>query len=571
MHHPHRVQTAPSPLAHDPRFRLLTPYQKELLCPSTFTTVGPSSVAFARRASAHASSPARRSAHPSSRPSRYVARPRTLPPLDPPVPALPPAADLPDAAGRTQQHGQATIHNHYYGVFAGHDSGRVESAPSTTLQATPSAAPSAPAPMIAPSAPAPHPAYFPAPYPTYHPPPYSQYHGCGRGCGHGCSHHAGCGPAPAPQASPSVAQPASQPTVYFVPYPVYAGTTAAAAAPVAAADPAPPTGASPRSQRSSRELYEKFMADRSHLLTASPGNPGSPQRAIPRVQPKFTSVKRSPRKARSRVSTASSSKVASPPRKPKPPRAPPPAAASPSMGSILELNKSVEEFQPSRSLQWETEELREVHDGHTRFVTEEGDGRECAMCKEAIFGSAVLAMDCVFHPNHFVCAYDRKPFDNLTFIPHNGLPYCEAHYHELFSPHCARQGCPDSIIRGVAISALGVAWHQECFVCAVCNEPFPSGEFFEFEGQPYCSEHFALATGTVCTGCGEAIIGIYVVRGGEKFHDRPACLPSSSSSSTRATPGSPRRRSSRRALRQSAHSRRHARRRKSRRGTDAFL
>ena len=87
------------------------------------------------------------------------------------------------------------------------------------------------------------------------------------------------------------------------------------------------------------------------------------------------------------------------------------------------------------------------------------------------------------------------------------LPYCEAHYTELFAPRC--RACLQPIARAEeeGIEALGASWHAHHFRCAheSCGlDLVAAGTYLEGgDGEPYCVEHYYERFGVRCVGCGE--------------------------------------------------------------------
>lgn len=84
------------------------------------------------------------------------------------------------------------------------------------------------------------------------------------------------------------------------------------------------------------------------------------------------------------------------------------------------------------------------------------------------------------------------------------MPYCEEHFHQLFSPKCAE--CLDPIMSGQDMwRAMGRKYHKDCFVCTICSCSFPDGEFFGEGGRPYCETHYMELFGTKCYHCDKYI------------------------------------------------------------------
>lgn len=67
----------------------------------------------------------------------------------------------------------------------------------------------------------------------------------------------------------------------------------------------------------------------------------------------------------------------------------------------------------------------------------------------------------------------RQPFYGGSFFDHEGMPYCETHYHAKRGSLCA--GCSKPIT-GRCITAMFRKFHPEHFVCAFCLKQLNKGE-----------------------------------------------------------------------------------------------
>jgi hypothetical protein len=140
----------------------------------------------------------------------------------------------------------------------------------------------------------------------------------------------------------------------------------------------------------------------------------------------------------------------------------------------------------------------------------------CARCEESIVGEYIEALDAEWHPRCFVCEGCGKALSG-GFLEREGKPYHEACFHESFSPRCA--GCGKPLARPY-ITALGRAWHPAHFRCERCGKPF-NGEFFEHEGKAYCEADYHQLFSPRCMVCGAAMRGEYTVNGwGEQYCPR---------------------------------------------------
>ncbi|KRG02790.1 paxillin isoform X3 [Drosophila mojavensis] len=81
----------------------------------------------------------------------------------------------------------------------------------------------------------------------------------------------------------------------------------------------------------------------------------------------------------------------------------------------------------------------------------------------------------------------RQPFQGGSFFDHEGLPYCETHYHAKRGSLCA--GCSKPIT-GRCITAMFKKFHPEHFVCAFCLKQLNKGTFKEQKDKPYCHACF---------------------------------------------------------------------------------
>ena len=141
---------------------------------------------------------------------------------------------------------------------------------------------------------------------------------------------------------------------------------------------------------------------------------------------------------------------------------------------------------------------------------------KCAACNEPILDKVTIALEQTFHPEHFVCAHCGCQFDaDDGFHEKDGRPYCKNDFFELFANKCAACNLP---ITANYITALGVQWHPDCFVCSDCHCPFADGKFFDIDGAPYCEIHYHARRGSLCAVCRQPIIGKCTTAMFRKFH-----------------------------------------------------
>ncbi len=72
---------------------------------------------------------------------------------------------------------------------------------------------------------------------------------------------------------------------------------------------------------------------------------------------------------------------------------------------------------------------------------------------------------------------------------------------------------------GNYISALGVNWHPEHFLCANCNRPLLESEFRVVEGKPYHQTCYVASQIPHCAYCNQPITESYLEYDGKVYHN----------------------------------------------------
>ncbi|ESO09833.1 hypothetical protein HELRODRAFT_97219 [Helobdella robusta] len=140
---------------------------------------------------------------------------------------------------------------------------------------------------------------------------------------------------------------------------------------------------------------------------------------------------------------------------------------------------------------------------------------KCAHCNEPILNKCVTALDQTWHPEHFTCYSCGKPLGDEGFHERDGLIFCPSDYFNHFAPKCG--ACGQAIVENF-ITALDQQWHPNCFACFECRRPFGASSFFEHEGLPYCEAHFHAKRGSLCAHCNQPITGRCITAMFRKFH-----------------------------------------------------
>ncbi|GAA5855106.1 hypothetical protein JCM8547_002383 [Rhodosporidiobolus lusitaniae] len=131
------------------------------------------------------------------------------------------------------------------------------------------------------------------------------------------------------------------------------------------------------------------------------------------------------------------------------------------------------------------------------------------------------------------CTTCRRPLPSRSDLQlsGDGQPFCRPCFAERFLPKCRK--CKKAIEGGAVTSSDGKVvgkYHRECFACFECGEKFENGEFYVFDGKPYCQQHYHALNGSLCAnlGCGKPIEGPCVSLvgeengGGGRYH--PPCF-----------------------------------------------
>ncbi|GAA5938464.1 LIM domain-containing protein [Sporobolomyces koalae] len=123
----------------------------------------------------------------------------------------------------------------------------------------------------------------------------------------------------------------------------------------------------------------------------------------------------------------------------------------------------------------------------------------------------------------------------------DGQSFCKRCYAERYLPKCRK--CKKAIEGGAVTSSDGKVlgkYHPACFSCFSCSKSFPTGDFYVYDGKPYCQYDYHLLNGSLCAHkpCGSPIEGPCVSLvgeengGGGRYH--PQCFTCSIPTCARA-------------------------------------
>jgi len=98
-----------------------------------------------------------------------------------------------------------------------------------------------------------------------------------------------------------------------------------------------------------------------------------------------------------------------------------------------------------------------------------------------------INMECVCVCMCVVAQECRVPFGAKSFYDHEGLPYCETHFHARRGSLCVTCNKP---VMGRCVTAMYRKYHLEHFVCTYCQRQLNKGTFKEQNNKPYCQQCF---------------------------------------------------------------------------------
>lgn len=96
----------------------------------------------------------------------------------------------------------------------------------------------------------------------------------------------------------------------------------------------------------------------------------------------------------------------------------------------------------------------------------------CAKCQKKCSGEVLRVTDKYFHKSCFQCVKCSKSLAAGGFFSKDGNYYCTIDYQKLYGTKCA---VCNLYVEGEVVSTMGNTYHQKCFTCTKCVQPFESG------------------------------------------------------------------------------------------------
>lgn len=111
----------------------------------------------------------------------------------------------------------------------------------------------------------------------------------------------------------------------------------------------------------------------------------------------------------------------------------------------------------------------------------------CKACGLGITGKSISSADGRltgrYHKACFVCATCQEPFQTAEFYVHDDKPYCKRHYHKMNGSLCG--SCRDGIEGQYLEDESTSKYHVQCFRCGDCQNVLRDG-YYEVDGKAYC-------------------------------------------------------------------------------------
>jgi len=96
----------------------------------------------------------------------------------------------------------------------------------------------------------------------------------------------------------------------------------------------------------------------------------------------------------------------------------------------------------------------------------------CTKCQKKCSGEVLRVADKYFHKQCFQCSSCSKSLASGGFFSKDSTFFCISDYQKLYGTKCA--ACK-TYVEGEVVSTMGNTYHQKCFTCSRCNQPFQSG------------------------------------------------------------------------------------------------
>ncbi|XP_050073861.1 actin-binding LIM protein 2 isoform X3 [Anopheles maculipalpis] len=136
---------------------------------------------------------------------------------------------------------------------------------------------------------------------------------------------------------------------------------------------------------------------------------------------------------------------------------------------------------------------------------------QCSKCQKKCSGEVLRVSDRYFHKTCFQCTKCQKSLATGGFFSKDGSYYCTLDYQKLYGTKCA--AC-SQYVEGEVVSTMGNTYHQKCFTCSKCKQPFKSGSKVTNTGKEVLCETCVKCPPGSGVGGGGAPVGSPTIAGG---------------------------------------------------------
>ena len=146
----------------------------------------------------------------------------------------------------------------------------------------------------------------------------------------------------------------------------------------------------------------------------------------------------------------------------------------------------------------------------------------CRGCRKKCSGEVLRVNDVYFHNQCFRCKGCDTNLSQGGFFTKDKEYYCASCYQTNFGTKCNKCG---QYVEGEVVTALGKTYHQNCFRCAGCQNPFPTGERVTFTGksclcQSCAAKENIVSSITTKNGTAKTSTSLDVIRNGKNVSSK---------------------------------------------------
>ncbi|CAG7700952.1 unnamed protein product [Allacma fusca] len=132
----------------------------------------------------------------------------------------------------------------------------------------------------------------------------------------------------------------------------------------------------------------------------------------------------------------------------------------------------------------------------------ETSGRICVKCKKYLKSTGFLFRNEPWHQDCFVCNLCQQSLADKEIFCKDDQPYCINCYDQQYVEKCAK--C-SKILVGETVEYESKQYHDNCFCCDQCSNPIGSASFFPREGKIFCESCYTEKFGKRCKSCQQII------------------------------------------------------------------